>query len=32
MYETIFNTGLFNDKEQWGDPNVQPFVWSFNDK
>ncbi|KAK4446785.1 hypothetical protein QBC34DRAFT_145366 [Podospora aff. communis PSN243] len=32
MYETIWDTRMFNDKEMWPEDGSQPFVWSMNDR
>ncbi|KAK0619163.1 hypothetical protein B0T14DRAFT_545559 [Immersiella caudata] len=32
MYETIWDTRMFNDKEMWPEDGSQPFVWSMNDQ
>jgi hypothetical protein len=32
MYETIWDTSMFNDKEMWPEDGSQPFVWSMNDR
>ena len=32
MYETIWDTAPFNNKEDWPEDGSQPFVWSFGDK
>ncbi|KAK3501446.1 hypothetical protein B0T13DRAFT_396102 [Neurospora crassa] len=31
MYETIWDTSQFNDKEIWPEDGSQPFVWSMGD-
>ncbi|KAL1838577.1 hypothetical protein VTJ49DRAFT_2504 [Mycothermus thermophilus] len=31
MYETIWDTSMFNDKELWPEDGSQPFVWSMDD-
>ena len=31
MYETIWDTSKFNDKELWPEDGSQPFVWSMDD-
>ncbi|ORY55272.1 uncharacterized protein BCR38DRAFT_506281 [Pseudomassariella vexata] len=31
MYETIWDTSAFNNKEDWPEDGSQPFVWSFGD-
>ncbi|KAH6641133.1 hypothetical protein F5144DRAFT_618747 [Chaetomium tenue] len=31
MYETIWDTSKYNDKELWPEDGSQPFVWSMND-
>lgn len=31
MYETIWDTRQFNDKELWPEDGSQPFVWSMDD-
>ncbi|KAF2199510.1 hypothetical protein GQ43DRAFT_450228 [Delitschia confertaspora ATCC 74209] len=32
MYETIWDTRPFNNKEDWPEDGSQPFVWSFGDQ
>ena len=32
MYETIWDTSMFNDKELWPEDGSQPFVWSMGDQ
>jgi hypothetical protein len=32
MYETIWDTSAFNDKELWPEDGSQPFVWSMDDR
>ena len=32
MYETIWDTRQFNDKNEWPEDGSQPFVWSFGDQ
>jgi len=31
MYETIWDTKAFNNKDLWPEDGSQPFVWSMND-
>jgi hypothetical protein len=31
MYEVIWNTAAFNNKDDWPADGSQPFVWSFGD-
>ena len=31
MYEVIWDTKRFNNKEDWPEDGKQPFVWSFGD-
>lgn len=32
MYETIWDTSKYNDKELWPEDGSQPFVWSMDDR
>jgi len=31
MYEVIWETNKFNNKEEWPEDGSQPFVWSTGD-